>query len=435
MQPKPPQALATVSLADVEMRSIEFLDRPFIQASAFHLLVGKKGNFKGTWLAHLIARVTLGELHGGKPRHVLIVASEDSASIDLKPRIVAAGGDPDYVTIVKGDFQLPRDIDLLKLEAQTRDIGLLIIDPIANHVGNSDTNQDAAVRDAISRLNEVADEIGCTIIGVRHLSKDVSKGALASVLGSTAWTDTPRAVLGCAIDDEDDLLFHLQVIAGNRGPRNEAGRTYTVDLVTLPELKEPVTRATAGAASTKSMDELLGQRDAPRTSGTATARELILDILDERGHMDSDTLDAEVATEAGISAKTVRNIRTELSGAGLIKSIPVKDDYGKVSRWTVGRTSAPRDLDAAVTKPDPDSNTPAAQTAETSQIPATSLDRESSDVGVTRDEDPEATSRVPLFRDVGEELESAPLLNGGYARADDSETAGVVVLFEGVRHP
>ncbi|HXH87321.1 MAG TPA: AAA family ATPase [Gaiellaceae bacterium] len=390
------------------MRSIEFLDRPFVQASAFHLLVGKKGNFKGTWLAHLIARVTRGELHG-QPRQVLVVSSEDSASVDLKPRVVAAAGNPNLVAIVKSDFLLPRDIEPLKKTVADLQVGLLIIDPIANHVGGTDTNQESAVRDAISRLNEVADELDCTIFGIRHLSKDVSKGALASVLGSTAWTDTPRAVLACAIDDEDELLFHLQVIAGNRGPRNEAGRTYTVDLVTLTGLNEPVTRATPGAASTKNMDELLDRRDQPHKSSSHTARELILDLLETNGRTESDTLDAEVAQQTGLAAKTIRNLRAELRKDGLISAIPDKDEHGQVQRWLAARTAAPRpprDLDTVATKLDPDQTTDTTEPTQPSHIPTTSLDREREDLDDTKDQENTPTSRPPLSKALAEDIES-----------------------------
>jgi hypothetical protein len=54
-------------LSDVEMRSIAFVDKPLWQASAFHLLTGRKGVGKGTLLANHAARVTRGEL-GPKTR-------------------------------------------------------------------------------------------------------------------------------------------------------------------------------------------------------------------------------------------------------------------------------------------------------------------------------------------------------------------------------
>src|SRR5437764_1126036 len=133
--------LAVRSLADVTMRSIEWIDRPLFQRGAFHLLAGKKGCGKGTYTAGLAARATRGDLFGD-----------------------------------------------------------------------------------------------------RHLSeKDTSKGALAAVLGASAWVQIPRVVLVVAADDEDEQLFHIAVAAGNRSARG-AGRAFRIELVNVG-LKEPVTRA------------------------------------------------------------------------------------------------------------------------------------------------------------------------------------------------
>jgi AAA domain len=70
-------APALVHLADVEMRPIEYIEKPFFQKNAFHLLVGKKNAGKGTFLSNVAARVTRGEL--GQKRNVIwIVGGEDS---------------------------------------------------------------------------------------------------------------------------------------------------------------------------------------------------------------------------------------------------------------------------------------------------------------------------------------------------------------------
>jgi hypothetical protein len=116
------------SLDEIEERSITFLDRPILQASAFHLLFGRKGVGKGTVIADTAARMTRGEL--GEKRTVLWIASEDSAAIDVKPRLRAAGGDPKRVHVVqRGWLQLPRDIDVLRAKAsELGDVGMIAVD-------------------------------------------------------------------------------------------------------------------------------------------------------------------------------------------------------------------------------------------------------------------------------------------------------------------
>ena len=100
--------LRTIRGDAIEMRSIEWLDKPLLQGSAFHLVAGPKGVGKGTWLARKIADTTQGRL--GPKRNVLIVSTEDSASIDLKPRLVAAGADHTRWHLVIEELVLPRDL-------------------------------------------------------------------------------------------------------------------------------------------------------------------------------------------------------------------------------------------------------------------------------------------------------------------------------------
>ena len=72
-------------LSQVQPREIEYVDYPLLQASAFHLVAGRKGAGKGTTLADIAARVTRGEL--GTKRSVIWIGSEDSSAIDMRPRL------------------------------------------------------------------------------------------------------------------------------------------------------------------------------------------------------------------------------------------------------------------------------------------------------------------------------------------------------------
>jgi hypothetical protein len=330
--------LMATSLVDVEMRSIEFYDRPIWQQSAFTLLAGTKGAGKGTYLAGLGARVSR------DGQNVLFVSSEDSVAIDLKPRLVAANALIGRCFVIQQHVRLPDDLaELYALALDLGGVGLVVIDPIANHIGDHNSNSDAEVRDAIAPLNHLADKLGCMLIGVRHPGKDRSRGALASILGSTAWVDTPRAVVMIAVDDEDDGVRHIQVVAGNRS-RNGKAQAFRIDAVDVPGLAEPITLAVPLGESTKSVDDLIaaGRTSSTGESKTGEARELIIDILEREGDQESDTLDARVAKEVGLKVGTVRNARIALRNEGLVKSYPERDEFGAVERWKVGRTAAPR---------------------------------------------------------------------------------------------
>jgi hypothetical protein len=326
--------LTATPFTKIAMRSIEWLEKPLWQKSAFQLLAGPKGAGKGTYLAGLAARIS----HTGVT--VLFVATEDSNEIDIKPRLVAAGADIDLCHTVDQHLKLPDDVeDLRELARSYGRVGLLVVDPVANHIGDSNSNNDIEVRHAIAPLNPLANDLGCLLIGVRHPGKDRSRGAVASILGSTAWVDTPRAVVMIAADDEDSRVRHIQVVAGNRSP-NGSAQAFRIDAVPVEGLTEPITLAVELGESAKSVDNLLATRGGE--TKTDRARELILDVLDEEGAQESDTLDSRVARETGLAAGTVRNARTRLKVAGLIKVYPDNDDTGAIKRWRVARTGAPR---------------------------------------------------------------------------------------------
>lgn len=335
--------LSIRGLDTYRIRQVEWLDKPFLQRSAFHLLAGRKGTCKGTYLCGLAARVSRGDLYA-EPKRVLVVTSEDSVQLDFLPRVVAASGDPSMIEVVGGPFCLPADIEWLKQYAlSVGDVGLIVIDPVGNHLGGADTDKEGLVREAIGPLNALADELDTMIVGVRHLGKDSSRGALSSVLGSTAWVDVPRCVILMAADDVDDHLFHAQVVAGNRGPKS-SGRAFRLMLVDVPPATE-ITLTVAEGESLKDVEDLLGARGAAAAASRSNqARELILDILDNEGEQESDALDARVANEIGIAARTVRNLRSKLKAEGLVSANPEKDEHGAVLRWKVARTLAPREV-------------------------------------------------------------------------------------------
>jgi hypothetical protein len=330
--------IAATPLREITMRSIQWLEKPLWQRSAFQLLAGPKGAGKGTYLASFAARLSRDGMG------VVFVSSEDSAEIDLKPRLVAAGADVDErCYVIRQHVRLPDDIRRLgEIGCEIPNLGLLVVDPVGNHIGGRNTDSEGEVREAIAPLNQLADDLDCLVIGVRHPGKDRSRGALASILGSTAWVDVPRAVVMVAIDDEDPLVRHIQVVAGNRS-LNGAGQAFRIEAVPVEGLEEPITRAVPLGESAKSVDDLLlAGRSNGDGSRSTQARELILDILENEGEQESDTLDARLVNETGLKAQTIRNLRNQLKNEGLVKVFPKKDEHGTIERWLVTRSQAPR---------------------------------------------------------------------------------------------
>jgi len=335
------------TLSEIVAKAIVFVWKPFLQASAFHMLVGIKNAGKGTFLAHLAARFTLGEF--GERRRVLWIAlGEDSYAIDVRPRIEAAGGSVSLVDVwVAPKFRLPDDVAEIERRAlELGDVGLIIIDPIGGGMAaGKSTNFDADVREAIAPLNTLADVSEAIVIGVRHLSIKPERragGALAALLGSSDWSGVPRAVLSLIHDDVDPQVRHLFVSTSNR-MLSGSGLMLRVEGHSLPGLDgEEVTRARIIGESSKDPDELLVVKTRQKTSKSDAARRLILELLyaTARRTMESDTLDAEVAKRTGLAARTVRDIRTDMRKEGLVRPTPEKDSEGEIQRWLVTLTGA-----------------------------------------------------------------------------------------------
>jgi hypothetical protein len=340
----PPIAAKHFTLAvDVEERAVVFADKPLLQANSFHLLAGRKAAGKGTYLSDLAARVSRGEL--GPRRNVVWIGSEDSRSMDLKPRLAVAGADmgriafPDFGVPIR----LPHHADQLReiIEREIGNVGLLIFDPLSDFVGGVDGNDEAKVRPALVPLNQLADDLGCILVGVRHLTeKNAPHGILAALLGSSAWAQVPRVVLALVEDDQEDDLRHITVARGNRLPRGQASLSFRIEGVDRSDHghEAEIPRAVWLGQSDKDLDALL--KGAAPTSKTKLARDAVLDELHAAGgRMESDALDARVAERIGLKPKSVRNIRSKLSDDGLIRAEPEKDDTGAVIRWRVVLTS------------------------------------------------------------------------------------------------
>jgi hypothetical protein len=153
------------------------------------------------------------------------------------------------------------------------------------------------------------------VIAVRHLTKTRPNGALAAVLGSTAWVDLPRAVIAFAPDDEDDMIFHAAVVAGNRSGRG-AAQGFRIELRDVG-LKEPITYAAELGESGKSVDQLLATRLVPKGAKRASVKELILREL-KRGPQALDRLKALAADEIDASGETVWRAANGLKAEGKV---------------------------------------------------------------------------------------------------------------------
>lgn len=200
----------------------QFLWNGFIPLGTSTLMSGRGGVGKSTMSLHIAAQVTRGTCDGdlrGQPRDVLIVSPEDEPEAVTIPRLRAAGADLKRVKFLsvethidgettEGQIILPYHIPVIKEAVEISGAALIILDPVIAVIdGNNNKAQE--VRQAVSPLDRLAQELNITIILIAHFNKG-SGDVAEKVTGSHAWRDVARSLLVFGHDKDNDQVIMSQ---------------------------------------------------------------------------------------------------------------------------------------------------------------------------------------------------------------------------------
>lgn len=241
------RVLRLMTASDVPIESTEWLKPDWIPLGMLTLLAGKGGLGKSTLWAAWAADVTLGRMPGkyaGEAKSVLICAGEDDLSRTIVPRLMAAGADLSKVSFVVVDVNglesglvLPIDTQALIKAAEAVDAALIVLDPLVTFLdAKLDSHKDHSVRQALKPLSEAANRIGCSIIGLVHLSKGGQGRIEERILGSVAFTNAARSVIGVVRDPEDpqsDLRL-AALVKNNLAKDAETALVFRLTSVDVP---------------------------------------------------------------------------------------------------------------------------------------------------------------------------------------------------------
>lgn len=190
----------------VRTRPVRWWEPELVPYGALTVLAGRGDVGKSTAAVSWVARETA----SGNP--VMYLHSEDSREATIAPRMIAAGADMTKVAFanvvhasggVSDSVTLPDDLGLLEEAITANGIALVVLDALTSFKPadvNANANDD--VRRFLEPLQAMADRTGVVLLGIAHFGKADSGDAKRLVLGSTAWTDVPRSVLGFARDEE-----------------------------------------------------------------------------------------------------------------------------------------------------------------------------------------------------------------------------------------
>ncbi len=218
-----------IRLSDVTPEPLRWLWPGYVPAGKLTVLDGDPGLGKSTLLCELAARISRGDpLPGGElgsPSNVFLCSAEDDLLDTIRPRIDAAGGDPQRIisflavpdgTTISRPLALPADLLLLEALVLYTDAALVILDPLVAYLrqgGSGNGNQN--LRHTLTALKETAARTGCAIVVVRHLNKSGSTNPLYRGVGGIGIIGAARAGLLLTADPDDPDRRVLAVTKSN----------------------------------------------------------------------------------------------------------------------------------------------------------------------------------------------------------------------------
>lgn len=241
----PSRKLKITWASEITPKPVHWIWENRIAEGTLALLAGREGIGKSTLAYTLVSEMTRGKLEGqyyGKPKRVVIVATEDSWEFTIVPRLMAANADLGKVGRIdptdedEYGISLPRDVKELSTLVNENDVALILLDPLMSRVdGKLDTHKDSEVRKALEPLVKMGTESGAAVLGLIHVNKSGSTDPLSTLMGSRAFSAVARAVLYVAENPENrDEKVMSQA-------KNNLGRSD------LPELAYTLTQVTVGS--------------------------------------------------------------------------------------------------------------------------------------------------------------------------------------------
>lgn len=168
-----------VRLTDVEETELTWLVLGRIPRGAVTMLCGDGEIGKTMTTQDLVARITTGRGYDhvklAVPMgNVIYVGDEDTISSVAKPRLRAAGVDPDKVFFLKGDVVFPDHIELLRDLALEKQALLIVIEPLDSFIKNAEriAHVNSAMRTQIHKpLTWLAEQTQAAVIFITHPNK------------------------------------------------------------------------------------------------------------------------------------------------------------------------------------------------------------------------------------------------------------------------
>lgn len=244
----------------------------------------------------------------------VILTGEDHLGNTVKPRLIAAGADPERVFVLEGfteedgklvqQISIPDDIPVIKDALLKKGARLLIIDTINCFLADRiNSHLDHAVRRALTQLKILAEETGAAIVLITHLNKDSRKDPLYRIIGSIGNVGAPRSVLLVTTDPDDEDGRILCGLKANLSPLPVSLRFH------LDQREEETgVHVEWDGFSNYTKDDLLKVKPKKKRE---LAKEFLSQILAD-GPVSATEIEAEAIVQ-GVSERTLRRASEEMA--------------------------------------------------------------------------------------------------------------------------
>lgn len=290
----------------VEPAPVRYLLHPYLPLGALCLLEGDPGTRKSFVATEIAAAVTRGQspldaspIAGLPSRVVVYLNAEDPAPV-VKARAARAGGKLAKLHLLTRDDLTPlSDVAAYRQLLERHRPALLVLDPLQAFLGGSGATSPARVRAILAPVVKLAEELGVTILGVRHLTKARGRSTYRG-LGSIDFYAAARSVLLVGLSPrspDTSVLVHLK---HSYGP---AGRSLEFEIA-----DERV--AWLGSSELRAEDLDPPPTRLPNRTALEVACAFLCELL-ESGPVPARSV-VERAAEQGIAKRTLERAKDEL---------------------------------------------------------------------------------------------------------------------------
>lgn len=222
--------------SDIQPTAINWLWEGRIVGGKLNLFCGHPGMGKGLATMDIAARVSTATdfpdaANPNPAKKVLIFSSEDAAEDTIVPRLKASEANLENVVIIEmvanedgteRAFSLDRDLPKLQKELESDDYGVVIIDPVMNHIGDVDAYKDQEIRKVLSPLQKLAERQNVAFILVAHLNKKSDADLISRVGGGMGIVGVCRSAWMFTESKDDEGTRLMSSLKSNLTASNES---------------------------------------------------------------------------------------------------------------------------------------------------------------------------------------------------------------------